>query len=805
MKLKVKRALLGALLAPLCLFSAFTCMGQDHKTVSGYLKDASNGEALIGATVYVNEIASGTISNVYGFYSITLPAGTYHIDYKYIGFSDLRQEVELDKDTRLDLELTIARNELEEVVISSDAIDENVQSIEMSVAELDIQSIKKLPAFVGEVDILKSIQLLPGVSTVGEGASGFNVRGGSVGQNLVLLDEAPVYQSSHMFGFFSVFNPDAVKDVKLYKGGIPAKYGGRLASILDVRMKEGNNKEFDATGGVGTVFSRLAIEGPIKKDKSSFIIAGRRSYADVVAKVFTDALSNGTALYFYDLTAKTNFNINEKNRIYLSGYFGRDVFRFDEFQGFDWGNRTATFRWNHLHGSRMFSNYTLFYSNYNYGFLLGESEADQYNWKSQIHTYNFKPEYSWFVNAANEITFGGEAILYQFEPANTLSVSDGVEVNISLDERKAFETSLYLGNDQRLSNKLSLQYGLRYSHFSYVGGTVYHYGDTIPGIKKPLVGIEEKDEWERIKSFGNFEPRASFRYQLGKSSSIKGSYNRMNQYIHLISNTTASLPIDVWQPSNSNIKPQQGDQVALGYFRNLSENRYETSAEVYYKWTKNQVDYIDGADIFVNEFLESQLLSGIGRAYGLELYAKKNTGRFTGWVSYTLGKTELKVDGINYGNDNENREGNWYPTRFDQRHNVKVASFYELSKRISLSANFTFISGTPTTFPTDRITVAGYVIPYISGSERNNFRIPDYHRLDLSATFYNIWRGKKGRKGQDDLVVSVYNAYARQNPFSIYFSQGIERQNADNPISTAATQMSMIGTVIPAVAYNFKF
>ena len=605
--------------------------------------------------------------------------------------------------------------------------------------------------------------------------------------------------------FFSVFNPDAVKDVKLYKGGIPAQYGGRLSSILDVRMKEGNNKEYDVTGGIGTVFSRLAVEGPIKKDKSSFIIAGRRSYADLVAKAFTDVLDDGTGLYFYDLTAKTNFKINSKNRIYFSGYFGRDVFKFDEFQGFDWGNSTATFRWNHLYGSRLFSNYTLFYSNYNYGFQLGENELDKFEWKSEIKTYNFKPEYTWFINTENELTFGGEVIFYRFEPAHTYSVSDGEANTTKLDERKAFETSLYIGNDQRINEKLSVQYGLRYSNFSYIGGTIYHYGDTIPGLKKPLVSTTEKDEWEAIKTFGNLEPRFSLRYELTQSASIKGSYNRMNQYIHLISNTTASLPIDVWQPSTNNIKPQQGDQVALGYFKNFKGNMYETSAEVYYKWSENQVDYIDGADIFINEYLESQLLTGIGRAYGLELFVKKNAGKLTGWISYTLGKTELKVDGINFGDDQQGREGNWYPTRFDQRHNLKIAAFYDINQKISLSANFSFISGTPTTFPTDRITVAGYVIPYIDGSERNNFRIPDYHRLDFAITFNNVWRGKKGRSGEDNLIVSIYNLYARENPFSIYFSQGTDRQNADKPITTSATQLSMIGTLIPAVSYNFKF
>jgi hypothetical protein len=791
--------------AAFCCLAAITCFSQNQFTVSGYVKDAANGEALIGTSIFVTEVSTGTTSNVYGFYSITLPKGTYHLSIDYVGYNDQVKEVELNRDVRLDLELLFSEQMLQTVEVTDKALDENVQSIEMSTATLDVRALEKLPAFAGEVDLIKSIQLLPGVSTVGEGASGFNVRGGSVGQNLVLLDEAPVYQSSHLFGFFSVFNPDAVKDVKLYKGGIPAQYGGRISSLLDIRMKEGNNKEYDVKGGLGTIFSRLSVEGPIKKNKSSFILAARRSYADVVAKAVTDAMPDDSKLYFYDITAKTNFNINERNRIFVSGYFGRDVFKFDKFQGFNWGNRTATFRWNHLYGNKLFSNLTLFHSNYDYGFQIGENELDKYDWKSEIKTYNFKPEFTWFPNTSHEISFGGEAIVYDFRPANAVSVSEGVTTDISLDHRKAVEASLFISDNHKVTDKLSLQYGFRFGSFRYLGGSVFHYGDTVPGIKRPLRGISEKGDWEEIASFQNPEPRFSFRYQVSKTSSVKGSYNRMVQYIHLISNTTAATPIDIWQPSSNNIQPQLADQVALGYFRNLKNNQYETSAEVYYKTSKNQVDYIDGADLFINQFLESQLLNGIGRAYGLELYVKKNSGRLTGWISYTLGKSEFKVDGINYGTDHLKREGNWYAARFDQRHNFKVASFYDLKKNVTLSANFSYISGTPTTFPTDRIVVQGYVIPYISGSARNNYRIPDYHRLDVAVTFDNIWRGRKGRKGEDNLVVSIYNVYARQNPFSIYFSQGTDRQPDDAPATTSAKQLSMIGTLVPAITYNFKF
>jgi hypothetical protein len=447
----------------------------------------------------------------------------------------------------------------------------------------------------------------------------------------------------------------------------------------------------------------------------------------------------------------------------------------------------------------------VFYSNFDYGFQLGEDIKNQFDWKSKIQTYNFKPEYTYYLNKNNKLNFGGEAIFYRFSPANALTISEGARSDISLDKRKSLETALFIGNEQQISPKLTVQYGLRYSRFNYIGGTVFHYGDAIAGIKKPLQSTTETEEWETIKDYGNLEPRASLRYQINESSSVKGSYNRMNQYIHLISNTTASLPIDVWQPSTNNLKPQQADQLGLGYFKNFKENKFETSLEVYYKTTRNQVEYIDGADIFINRFLESQLLSGEGRAYGVELFAKKNEGKITGWVSYTLGKSELKVNGINFGDDKINRIGNWYPTRFDQRHNFKAAAFYDLNKKISFSANFSLLTGTPTTFPTDRVTIQGYVIPYVNKNERNNYRIPTYHRLDASVTINNVWRGKKSRRGEDNLVISFYNLYARKNPFSIYFSQGKTRPAANQPIATSANQLSMVGTIVPAVSYNFKF
>ncbi|MEM6317098.1 MAG: TonB-dependent receptor [Bacteroidota bacterium] len=790
----------------LLLLAVFGCcqwgFSQEKVTISGYLTDAANGESLIGATVFIQETANGTVTNVYGFYSITLEPGTYNVEYRFLGYETIYKEIELLGNQRIDLELSEGGVELVEVVVTGEPEDLNVSGVQMSTQKLDIKTIQKLPAFLGEADVIKSIQTLPGVSTVGEGASGFNVRGGSVGQSLVLLDEAPVYNSSHLLGFFSVFNPDAVKDVQLIKGGIPSRYGGRIASILDVRMKEGNSKKFAAQGGIGTIFSRLAVEGPIVKDKASFIVAGRRSYADVFAKAFTDVLDDGAALNFWDLTLKTNYNINAKNRIFVSGYLGRDNFKFDAQQGFSWGSQTATVRWNHLFNDRLFANFTFFYSNYDYELAFGEDDLDKFTWNSTIKNLDFKPELTYFINPNNKLTFGGEILQYTFEPANAVAVSDGETQDISLNEKQALETSVFIGNDQKIGEKIDLQYGLRYSNFAYLGpGKYYEFAPAAePGERRFPTEEFTAESGETIANYGTLEPRFSIKYQLDDQSSLKGSYNRTAQYIHLISNTTASNPLDVWTPSTNNIKPEIGDQVAVGYFRNFgADNDFETSAELYYRKTTGQIDYVDGADILINEFLEGDLLEGIGRAYGMELYIKKNTGKFNGYLSYTLARTELQVDGIN--------EGEWYPTRFDQTHNFKLTMFYEPENRWSFSANFTYVSGTPTTFPTSRFAVQGYTIPLNFGNGRNNVRIPDFHRLDVAATLQGrkVKRNGQAKKNESYWVFSVYNLYGRRNPFSIYFSQVDERFAVNEPATTTANRVAIIGSAFPAISYNFKF
>ena len=798
----MKRTLFINWIAPLLVFSLLLPNAgrtQDKPakmTLSGYIKDAESGETLIGANVYVVELMSGATSNEYGFYSISIPPGTYQFEYSYLGYETQSLNISLTENRTQDVELAEEGVLVAEVVVTSEVEDRNVSNLEMSTNELKIKTITKLPALLGEVDVIRSIQLLPGVSTVGEGATGFNVRGGGVDQNLVLLDEAPVYNSSHLFGFFSVFNPDAVKDVKLYKGGIPSRYGGRLSSILDVRMKEGNNKKLAVSGGVGLIFSRLAVEAPIVKDKASFIVAARRSYIDVLAKPFLSGTLADSKLNFYDLTLKTNYKISEKDRVFLSAYLGRDNFGFGEDAGFNWGNATTTVRWNHLFSDKLFSNFTAYYSDYDYEIHFGSESDNRFDWDASIVNYSLKSDVSWYINPNNLVTFGGQGILYEFSPGNAIGVSENEVSNFSLPKKYALEAGLFLENEQTINSALSLQYGLRLSHFNYMGeGTAYTFEDVVPGERKVNTEQESFDQWESIQTYTNLEPRLSVKYQLNRSTSVKASYNRMNQYIHLISNSTASTPVDVWTPSTNNIKPQLADQYALGLFKNWKDNKYTSSVEVYYKDFNNLVDYIDGADLFVNPLLEGELLNGKGRAYGLEMQVEKTKGRFTGWLSYTLARTERLVPGIN--NDE------WYPARFDQTHNFSTSLFYDLNKRWTFSTNFVFNTGTPATFPTDRIEYQGYIIPHVASEARNNVRIPAYHRLDVSATLKG--REKEGKRWNGDWVFSVYNVYNRRNPFSIFFRESQLRTPVGKPVNTEAVQFSVIGSFIPSVSYNFTF
>ena len=775
----------------ICLVSA-----QEKFTISGYITDYESGETLIGATALVKELGNGAVSNEYGFYSISVPEGSYTLEFSYIGFGNIIKSVSLSANYKLDVELGEMKNELAEVVVTAKEEDSNVREVSMSVNKLDITTIKNMPTLLGEVEIIRSLQLLPGVNSVGEGATGFNVRGGSIDQNLILLDEAPVYNSSHLFGFFSVFNPDAVKDVKLYKGGIPSRYGGRLSSILDVRMKEGNKKKLNINGGVGFIFSRLSVEAPIIKDKSSLIVAARRSYIDVLAKPFLSESLNGSELNFYDLTLKTNYDINDKNRLFISGYFGRDNFGFGDQAGFNWGNKTGTIRWNHLFSERLFSNLTFYFSDYDYQIKFGNDSQNKFDWNASIQNIGVKPEFSFFLKPGNLLKFGGQSILYTFDPGNAVGVSEGEERDFSLPQKYAMENAVYVENEIDITTTIKTNYGLRLSSFTYLGkGTAYEYADGIPGERRYATSATEYDDWESIKTYYNFEPRLSLQMQLSSNNSIKASYNRTTQYIHLVSNTTAATPVDVWTPSTNNIRPSTADQVAFGYFQNLNDNTYELSAEVYYKTMNNLVDYIDGADLLLNQFIEGDLIEGEGRAYGIELMAKKTKGKFNGWLSYTLARTERQTPGIN--------GGEWYASRFDQLHNLSLTGFYEINDRWTTSANFAFNTGSPTTFPTTRYTIQGFVVPHNANEERNNVRLPNYHRLDLSIT--RKGKIKEGKRWTGDWVFSVYNVYNRKNAFSIFFAQEDGRIPIGSSVNTDAYRLSVIGSFIPSVSYNFKF
>ncbi len=783
------------------LFFVLLCIcgsdiGAQEYTISGYLKDASNGETLIGANVYIKELNKGAVTNVYGFYSLTIEAGDYTLVGSYIGYVDFKKTIGLNENITLDIELELSTTTLEEVVVTAEEKDKNIKDVQMSVNKLDIKTISKVPRLLGEAEILRSIQLLPGVTSVGEGAAGFNVRGGSIDQNLVLLDEAPVYNSSHLFGFFSVFNPDAVKDVQLYKGGIPARYGGRLSSILDVRMKEGNNKGFSMKGGVGSIFSRLSVEAPIVKDKSSFIIAGRRSYIDVLAKPFLNDVDGNFGLNFYDLTLKTNYRISEKDQVFLSGYFGRDNFRFGDAAGFNWGNSTATFRWNHLFSEKLFSNFTFYYSNYDYKIAFGDSDVDKFDWNARIINYSLKPEFSYFIRPSNIVRFGGQSIFYEFQPANAVGISNNIVNDISLDKQFALESNAFIENEIEIADRFKVNYGIRFSHFMYLGDrNAYNYGESPRGEERPLTDVEFFDKWDPISTYYNLEPRFSLNTTINDVSSIKLSYNRTAQYVHLLSNTTASTPVDIWTPSTNNVVPQMADQIAIGYFRNFSNNNVEWSTELYYKKLDHLIDYIDGADLILNELLEGQILEGEGRAYGAELMLKKKEGKFSGWASYTYSVSERLVEGIN--NDN------WYPSRFDQTHNLSLTGFYQLTDRCSFSANFIYNTGTPTTFATTRYEQQGYVIPNNDEGARNNVRVPDYHRLDLSFTIDPNPKSTKRWKGQ--WVFGIYNVYSRRNAFNIYTKQDSGRIPVGSPINTEAYRLSVIGNFIPSISYNFQF
>ncbi|MES2731279.1 MAG: TonB-dependent receptor [Bacteroidota bacterium] len=765
-------------------------------TMSGYLKDSASGEALIGATVFIQELTQGTVSNSYGFYSVTMPEGTYTLVYSYIGYETQRKTLLLRESQHLNIELGMASTSLEEVMVTAENASHQVSSAEISTLQPSMNIIRKMPAFLGEVDILRSIVQLPGVSTVGEAAPGINVRGGSIDQNLILLDEAPVYNSSHLMGFYSVFNADAVKDVKLYKGGIPARYGGRLSSVLDITQKEGNNKEWKGSGGIGVVDSRFTLEGPLVKNRSSFIIAARRSYADLFLKHIKAAQVDQA--YFYDINAKVNYTINEKNKVFLSGYLGRDVYRIGEDVAIDWGNITATGRWNHVFNKKLFSNVTAIYSKYIY--RQGEPKGIYaYEGERSILNYNLKADFSYFINLKHQLTFGASSILYAFEPGKLKPVDISSYHTIDLPDEQALESSLYIGDEYTLNPRITLMAGLRYALYQNMGpGKVFTYQTGAPKSINTITDTLQYQSGEIIQQYGGFEPRISGSYLLNDHSSIKLSYNRTRQYLHFISNTTAATPVDFWKASNTYLKPEMADQLAAGYFRNFHQNRFQASVEVYYKRLDGLVDYRNGADLLLNETVETELVSGKGRAYGIELLVNKTKGRLTGWAGYTFSRTERLVKGSTL--PETINQGHYYPANYDQPHKVNLVGVYEWNKKWTFSANFTYSTGRPITYPDGAYRLDGLFLP--DYSSRNQDRIPDYHRLDLSATLTNP--KKPGRKWESSWIFALYNVYARQNAYSIYFRPKVRYGNF-NSRQTEAIQLSILGTVFPSVTYHFKF
>ncbi len=777
------------------LFIIFTLnlsvYGQNKYTFSGYIKDNATGEELIGAAIYIDELKTGAITNSYGFFSISLPSNTYKVKISYMGYESQEFEVQLNQNIRKDIQLKAQSESIEEVNVFAEREDENVSSNEMSVDKLDMKTIVKIPALMGEVDVLRTIQMLPGVQTAGEGSIGFYVRGGGVDQNLILLDEATVYNASHLGGIFSVFNQDAIKDVKLYKGGIPSPYGGRLASILEIRMKEGNKKKFSATGGIGLVSSRLTLEAPIIKDKGSFIVSGRRMYIDIFFPLMKDSVIKQSKAHFYDFNAKANYEINENNRIFLSGYFGKDIVQIGDVMSMIYGNQTFTARFNHLFNSKVFSNYTIISSKFDYGMGF-PSGINGFDWSSGIDDLSFKNDYTWFINPQNKLSFGGQITHHTFRPGLALPVGDeSIFTGKALDNSFAMEYGLFIENEQKIAEKFSLKYGLRFSGFQNLGPyTNYIYDKSNPQDYVP-VDSAKYDKGELFNTNLAMEPRFSVNYRINSESSVKLSYNRMVQYIHLTTNTMTVTPMDIWFPSSPNVKPQKADQVAIGYFRNFKSNTYETSAEFYYKKMYNAIDYKDHAELILNQYFEGELRFGDAYSYGAEFLVKKQAGKFTGWLSYTYSRVFREIPEINNGDP--------YPSNYDKPNDISLILSYDFIDRLNVSLSWFYSTGAPRTMPTGRFEYAGMIPPVYS--DRNSLRLPDYHRMDLAVT-YDFSKTKKNgdaKKFHSSLNLSIYNLYNRHNAYSITFEQV-----AGSPYETQAVKTFLFKT-IPSITYNFRF
>lgn len=752
-------------------------------SVSGYIKDASNGEELIGATIVIKDLNIGTSTNVYGYYSIALNPGNYTILYSFIGYKPVKKRVELKQNTTISVELEEETLMLQEVVVSSERPNANVTRTEMSVARLDIKTIRRMPALMGEVDVIKAIQMLPGVQSTSEGSSGFSVRGGAADHNLILLDEATVYNASHLMGFFSVFNNDAIRDVKLYKGDIPASSGGRLASLLDVRMKEGNSKTVAGTGGVGTISSRFTLEGPIMSENTTFIASGRRTYADLFLLFSSDENLRSSQLFFYDLNLKINHRLDDNNRFFLSGYSGRDIFR-NQFAGFGFGNQTLTFRWNHLFNPKLFLNTSLIYSRYEYYLGGGGNEPNSFIWLSDMDDYSVKLDFNYFLNSSNTLRFGVQSTYHAISPGRAKGVGDqAIFGKIEMPENHSLEHGIYAQNEQSIGSMLTLKYGLRLSAIQNMGpAKVFEFDDEFEAV-----GSREYGKREIFNTYANLEPRLGLTFAFNQRQSVKASYSRTVQYLQQASNSVAGTPLDIWFSASPNVKPQLSDQWAVGYFQNFLNNALETSLEVYYKTIDNVVDFKEFANMLLNDKLEGELRVGTAEAYGFEALAQYGKGKLNGWVSYTYSRTTRTIEGIN---DNKP-----YPAPFDKPHDFSIVANYEVSPKLTLSANWVYSTGSPATFPAGKYEIMGTTIPLYT--QRNSYRYPDYHRLDIAITYRP--KANTARKWQGEWNLSIYNAYNRKNAWTINFVN-----DKDNPNITYA-EKTYLFPILPAITYNFKF
>ncbi|GAK91325.1 TonB-dependent receptor [Nonlabens ulvanivorans] len=738
----IKRLLIAIIL----LNFAFAKAQSEKFTLSGTISEVSNGETMIGVNILIPELSAGTSSNEYGFYSITLPAGTYQVVYSFIGYKNILKEVVLNGDMQINIEMADSDEQLDAIVIKADVERLSTKSPQMSTNALSIETIKKIPVVLGETDIVKSLVLLPGVTNAGEGASGFNVRGGAADQNLVLLDEATLYGSDHLFGFFSVFNPDAIKDLKLYKGGIPARYGGRVSSVLDIYQRDGNKNKLSATGGVGLVASRLLLEGPIEKGKSSFLIGGRSSYAHLFLPLFD--IDN--VAYFYDLNAKLSFTLNDNNRLYVSSYFGRDVFKVNNLFGNTFGNSFVNARWNHTFNNKWFANTSLIYSDYNYGLEL---EFVEFEFSSGITNLNAKYDLTHYVNDKTKMRYGVNSIYYEFDPGLITPTTATSPINErQLTKKYAWENGVYVDGEFEITENININAGLRLSTFNRLGqDNINIYEENQPIIFNEELQIYESvdpiatttaSRGTTLKTFANLEPRFSIAYSLDSNTSFKASYQRINQYIHLISNTNAPTPFDLYAPSGTFIEPQKGDQIAAGFFKNIGNYSLET--EVFYKTVDNRLDYIDGADLIANDAVEQILLKGEARAYGLEVLFRKNKGKLQGWIAYTLSRSEQRTPGRTPEETGINN-GEWYNAAWDKTHDLTITGNYEFNNKWSFGANFTLQTGQPITYPNGQYEFDGLFIPTYEA--RNSSRLPIVHRLDLSATYIPKPDKTKGWQG----------------------------------------------------------